>query len=299
MATSTKSNHPNHDDELKCIHNMSKRVIRIELIVGMIVFVVLALLADKIGSSERRISSVTQADLRDIEYTVSYLQETLNRDASKHASMISELNDKIFHLQRHLSQISEKKKTKDTETVTFTKALARSRTQEAPQTNAANLGKKAERKLSIFDVASKNDTTSSRRCDERPLLSPANHLGNFVYDERIVPLIEMIYTLSNVEEVNNIYTSQYKAACWILFDDELQMSTANYYFLQRYVLALLVSSLYPNKPIELPKNTCDHEIANCNDGGFITEITMSEFEILKSGVIFFFQQYLTKYFRIN
>ena len=303
MEISTQSHNDNNDNnDSKSIHSTSKRVTRIELIVGMIAFVLLALLADKIRSSERSVSSVTQADLRDIEYTVSYLQNTLNRDTTKHASMISELNDKIFHIQQHLSQIS-KKKTRDTETVTPSRTLALFNTaskqasretyhksyismlseayQAAPQTNTANLGKKTERKLSVFDMAAKNDTTSLRRCDERPLLSPTNHLSNFVYDERIVPLIEMIHTLSHVEEVNNIYTPQYKAACWILFDDELEMSTADYFFLQRYVLAVLVSSFYPNEPIQLPKDICDHEIATCNDDRLITSIALRECEMIR------------------
>ena len=311
MAISIQSHKDN--DEQKCFYSTSRRVSRIELIVGMMTFVLLALLADKIGSSQRNVSSVTQADLRDIEYTVNHLQNTLNRDTTKHATMISELNDKIFRLQQHLSQ-SSGKITHDTEQVSSTRTSTLSSTaskqasretyhksyisilsetyQESPQTKVAKLGIKPGRKLSVFDMAAKKNTTHSRRCDERPLLSPRNHLSDFVHDERIATLIEMIHTLSHVEEVNNIYTPQYKAACWILFDDELEMSTADYYFLQRYVLAVLVSSFYPNKPIRLPKNICDHEIVICNNDGFIISIVMREYEMIKLGMaVLFFDQY--------
>ena len=75
MNESIQSN--SDDDEQKCVHNTSKRVTRIELIVAFILFALLALVSDKI------LFNSMKTDLHDFEDAISALQNAMDSVACK------------------------------------------------------------------------------------------------------------------------------------------------------------------------------------------------------------------------
>ena len=316
--------HPPHDDQ-RCIRTSSKRITRIEIIVGIMAVVLLALVCDKIRSSPQnnifvtkaalgdiedvissfqypahnedihdRITQIhqeTKADLRDMEHAITHLQNAIHtidaatnnigHESAEHTSMISDLQDKVAQIQKYQLQSTETKTNtkhidKDT-SFTDEEAFGELHLKPPKKYEESLQSNKIERRLdsSIFDH-SQNHT---HRCDELPLLSPANHLNNFQYDETMERTLDIIVTLSSMDLLHDYDTPQYKAACWILFDDIHQLNTTYEHFIQRYVMAVFLYTINPNKEDMLPPNTCDHQIIACDGEGKITSIVWSEFQI--------------------
>ena len=113
-------------------------------------------------------------------------------------------------------------------------------------------------------------------CSGLPILSPITDMSNFTMDERVHNILHVIHGLSSTEALDNDTSPQYKAACWILYDDELQISPGNDLMIQRYVAAVLIYTTRDNVNAPLPMDTCDHPILRCNDEGQITSIKTSE-----------------------
>ena len=91
MQESTAS-HPAHLEK-RCSHYTSKRITRLELIVGIMSFALLALLCDKIRSSPQYDTTtfVTKADINDREDNISSLQDSVK---------IEDLHDRIIQIQQ-------------------------------------------------------------------------------------------------------------------------------------------------------------------------------------------------------
>ena len=138
------------------------------------------------------------------------------------------------------------------------------------------------RKLAFFDDNQFNNETSSpnekstnkRICDMKPDLSPTNHLNNFKFDERIEKILGVIQTLSPMNLIHNYFSHQYEAACYILFDDIIDISVDNESLIQRYSLAVFLYATNQRAEFPLPKNICNYaeNKIKCNDDGIVTKL---------------------------
>jgi len=82
------------------------------------------------------------------------------------------------------------------------------------------------------------------RCDmrQKPLLSPVNNWEDATqrhYDERTHDVIDVISSISGRDALANVSSAQYKAVCWLIFDNLRQVAVTNASLVQRYVLAVL------------------------------------------------------------
>ena len=108
-------------------------------------------------------------------------------------------------------------------------------------------------------------------CYNNPYLEPFNSItGNTDYDERIAELLNMLYTVSSYDDIHNIETPQYKAACYILYDDDAQMTIYNKVVVERYSLYLfLLSTKWLKHQRAIPNNFCDLDVVECKDDHII------------------------------
>lgn len=126
-----------------------------------------------------------------------------------------------------------------------------------------------------------------QHCDKVPLISPSNAVNNFVYDEVIERKLEAIYSLTSIETISHDPTSaQYKAACWIIFDDKVAFENEQNSigavatdddFIQRYILAVFLFATEQNIE-KLHVRTCDFASKRviCNEEERITELNFQQ-----------------------
>lgn len=115
-----------------------------------------------------------------------------------------------------------------------------------------------------------------RRCANLPVLSPVNAIGSFEYNSRVSKIIEILESVSPPSSMYDNSSPQYKAACWILYDDELEVSAQDKYLFERYALAVFLYSTNQNAEVLLYKDSCGFEKIACDDEGRIQEINLSE-----------------------
>ena len=113
-------------------------------------------------------------------------------------------------------------------------------------------------------------------CHLLPRLSPYNILSNFQFDERVAKTMDLINSLSSVALVTEDTSPQYKAACWMIYDDVLKMSPEDKGFIERYSMAVFLFATGQPVASLLPKNICDLDEVACDNEGFITEIQYCE-----------------------
>ena len=112
-------------------------------------------------------------------------------------------------------------------------------------------------------------------CHSNPLLSPINDLSKFEFDERVSKILNTIIAISNIQDVFTVSTSQYRATCYILYDDPLQMQAEDVRLIQRYALAVLLFSTNEMTEVELALDTCVNSKFECNEQGEISSINFS------------------------
>jgi len=61
-------------------------------------------------------------------------------------------------------------------------------------------------------------------------------------NERIEKILYLISTVSNVRDLKNVSSAQFKAACWIMYEDPLKLDVSYVNILQRYILTLFYFS---------------------------------------------------------
>ena len=117
----------------------------------------------------------------------------------------------------------------------------------------------------------------TRKCDSLPFLSPISRLSNFTFDTRVAEILGVLYSMVTLEIINNKFSARYRAACWILFDDELQITGQDPLLNERYALAVLIFSMFDKgSQTQLPLLTCDYDFVKCDDSGHIIEIVISK-----------------------
>ena len=132
----------------------------------------------------------------------------------------------------------------------------------------------------LADVDSSLFLQRDQICDKLPLLSPINDMSNFTFDERVHRILLIIQSMTSIDLLNNFNSPQYKAACWILYDDELQMLPDDKLIIERYVLTVFIFATSQNSTglLHLPNNTCDIPFVACeNMEMWISSIDLSKF----------------------
>ena len=121
-----------------------------------------------------------------------------------------------------------------------------------------------------------------RKCHQLPILSPANHLNNFVYDDRIADILNIIHGLSSLELLSDVYSHQYKAACWLIHDDTLKISSISQYLIERYAVAVSLYATNQDAEVLLDgTSVChyDESKVKCNDEGRVISIEWRKFDV--------------------
>jgi len=125
-------------------------------------------------------------------------------------------------------------------------------------------------------------------CKSLPVLSPLNKLSNFTYDVATDRDLEVISTLSSEELLNSYDSAQYKAACWILYDDSLSSSMETRSMIERYVIAVWFYTTHQDNKLLIPTKTCDFSNIICDDDGLVNEIISCKFCNIRKSVRFCF-----------
>ena len=116
-------------------------------------------------------------------------------------------------------------------------------------------------------------------CDTKPNLSPINSMSNYTYDDRVAKILDELYSITTLTEINDRRNLAYKAACWLLYDDDLKIEPGDRFLTQRYAIAGFLFSIdwHPDRVVHRSLETCDFDKIKCNDEGHITEINISEY----------------------
>lgn len=129
-----------------------------------------------------------------------------------------------------------------------------------------------------FFINNRGDVVQ-RQCPKTPKLSPSNDVNNFVHDQRISEMLDMFYTLSSIDGVQNPETSEYKAACFMIFDDTMKLNAFDPHFTERFAVAVFLFSTEFSQHYDfLTNGVCDHnqKMIECNNEGFVTKIAFSK-----------------------
>lgn len=146
---------------------------------------------------------------------------------------------------------------------------------EVEESDTIYTGESVERNLQMTLAGS--TSPNIQRCSKLPILSPINEDNNFSHDERIRKILSTIHAISTADSLNQFFSPQYKAACWILFDDERMIEPHNPNVVQRYILALYLFATRRNAADFLPKNFCDYPDFYCDDSHQVTRIISGMF----------------------
>ena len=112
------------------------------------------------------------------------------------------------------------------------------------------------------------------RCENRPYISPINEHSKFTFDDRVAKTLSVIQALSDTADIFAKGSGQYKASCYILYDDPLRMNPESNLFAERYAIALLMYSTKEMAEVELMKHHCDNPQLECDEEGFIIGINL-------------------------
>lgn len=105
------------------------------------------------------------------------------------------------------------------------------------------------------------------RCPNGPFLSPINQ-ETHKYDERLNRLLEVLYTVSASASLRDRFTPQYNAACYIMYDDVIELDADDKQLTERYILAIFLSIMEKNVDILIPGDACHFVHVMCNSEGY-------------------------------
>ena len=113
------------------------------------------------------------------------------------------------------------------------------------------------------------------KCDEKPLLTESDRGRDIAF---------MTGSMSGMELISDVNSAVYKATCWIIHDDPMQIESSNSAIVQRYALALLYYTTngpnWNNKHNFLgPFSECEwcnmlNQGVFCNEDGNVKEIKL-------------------------
>jgi len=128
-------------------------------------------------------------------------------------------------------------------------------------------------------------TGREKTCHQLPILSPINKISTFEFDERVGRALNVIHALSSMESIYEKNSIQYRATCFMLYDDARSIRAEDRELVQRYALAVLLFGINEDAEVQLGMDTCANEHFYCNRDGFITMINWSGVENDVGGVI--------------
>ena len=127
----------------------------------------------------------------------------------------------------------------------------------------------------VFTITS-DGFTYEETCHLLPRLAPYNTLSNFQFDESVAKVMDLIHSLTSDVFLSDRRNAQYKAACWIIYDDVLKMPFDDKGFIERYSMAVFLFATGQSAGSIIPSNICDLDELACDNEGFITEIKYRE-----------------------
>ena len=92
--------------------------------------------------------------------------------------------------------------------------------------------------------------------------------------------MKKIRSLSSYDTLSNIHTPQYKAACWILYDDVRKASVEDKLMLERYALGVILYCTNLDAEMMLVGDICDLDGIWCDDMGHIVGIDWREYTLI-------------------
>ena len=117
---------------------------------------------------------------------------------------------------------------------------------------------------------------NERNCHLLPNFAPLNGVKDFQFDTRTEHIMSSLYAVSSSDSLRIYDSFQYKAACWIIYDDKLQIAAEDEFLVERYVVAAFTYAVNQNAELLLANNTCDFSEVKCNDEGHIISIDIGE-----------------------
>ena len=114
-------------------------------------------------------------------------------------------------------------------------------------------------------------------CTSNPLLSPISSKSHSTFDERVSKIIDVVQALSDPHAIFTRGSSQYKATCYILYDDPLEAQAENTMLLQRYALAVLLYSTNEMTEVHIALDVCFNDKIKCNAQGEVISVEWSKY----------------------
>jgi len=114
-----------------------------------------------------------------------------------------------------------------------------------------------------------------RLCAQKPLISPINDFSQFSFNDRVSRVLNVLNSASSLDDIYTRGSSQYKAACYILYDDPTKIIAEDPVLIERYAAAVTVYATNLYAEIEMGINMCQHILFTCDDDDHITEIAIA------------------------
>jgi len=111
-----------------------------------------------------------------------------------------------------------------------------------------------------------------RMCHQQPILTAINDFSRYSFDNRVFQILHVLQAISSLENIVSPEKAQYKAACFVLYDDTNNVAAEDPFLRQRYTLALFLFATNEAPELELPKNPCLSDEYSCNELNEITRI---------------------------
>lgn len=209
--------------------------------------------AEKITSFE---AQTLQEAVKSLSETVDALVDRQQQHTMESKSIISELHDRVAQIERKMSKNNNKICTpgcfcfQTLSTTTsgtsvayqphdhhqvaekFHSHMLTNHDDDDNDESNSHEEQLLERKLQILSSAiglsSPEITSKISRCDQSPILSPINPFHNYTFDVEVDKKISLFQSLSNPESFNDHRSPQYRAACFLLFDDEKDRDSKDY-----------------------------------------------------------------------
>jgi len=199
------------------------------------------------------------------------------KKAAQSEHVTAELNDKINDLlgqmeeyRLELTKNNEKSNYfEETSDTSIGMGLQNSKNTDQAYIKGDNYGSKR----ALFET---EKLEIGERCRTIPLLSPLNNISNFTFDTRVEHILSTLHSISTLMSLNDIYSPQYKAACWVLYDDKLQLDKEDNLLIQRYVFATFLFAIHQEDILLNMTSPCDLGGLLCDEENRITSINMSK-----------------------
>ena len=273
-----------YDDD-KLLESIRQRIRQIETIVFFMVVLHFISFTNQFRINQLKTYTLSESTLKQVEHVISTKLE--KRIIQKkwieiHAAKAD--NNKVGSRKESLKSPSKTSELLPLSETSPVAVLGRQDYQNESDPNISNTFTsrllKVERNQSINHAILRNNTNSNGgHCVRLPALSPRNQVNNFEFDSRIENILEIIHSLSPINLIHDFQSAQYKAACYIIFDDIVGTSLESEKLIQRYSLSVFLYTTNQLSEFPLPHSICDMggSRIDCNKEGHITKIDWGKY----------------------